>query len=433
MARGLAKMDSCPICCEQYTTKLRKEVSCKFCEAGACTACIKKFLLGIYCDPKCMSCSIGWDPEFLDGILSKNFRTGELKKHREDVLFEREKSMLPDTVPLVEATLEKRAKQREIDEMMAQKLRLQDEIETINLQIFDKRVEINAVEKTKEKRIFIKGCPKSDCRGFLSTQWKCGICDTKVCNRCLEVLEEGHLCTPENVETARQLARDTKNCPKCAAGIYKIDGCSQMFCTMCHTSFDWKTGQVTTGPIHNPHYYEWLRKQNGGNVPRNPAEVPCRDVMPEYWTLTEHLRRRGIKFEFYTYHRGINHVQMVEIQRVQARNADNSDLRVRYLLKEIEEDAMKKEIIRREAKEHKNGSYRQVYQMLVAVGTDLMNRILECKAQADTNGIAKEFEELRKYFNAQIRVLAERHGSRSPKVLDTKWYMVYSGCANAEN
>lgn len=420
-------MESCPICCEQYTFKLRRHVACKFCSSGACTACIKKYLLGIFSDPKCMNCNIAWDPEFLDGILSKNFRTGELKKHREEVLFEREKSMLPDTVPLVEATLEKRAKQREIDEMMADKLKLQDEIDNINAMIIDKRFEMNALGRSKEKRTFIKGCPKPDCRGFLSTQWKCGICDTKVCNRCLEILEEGHDCLPENIETAKQLAKDTKNCPKCAAGIYKIDGCSQMFCTQCHTSFDWKTGAVSTGPIHNPHYYEWLRKQNGGNIPRNPTDVPCRDQLPEYWTLTQHLKKHNIKFEFYTYHRGLNHIQMVEIPRVNVRNGDNSDLRVKYLLKEIDEDAMKKEIIRRENKENKNASYRHVYEMLIAVGTDLMNKVLGSKTQNDTNGIANEFEELRKYFNAQIKTLADRYGSKSPKVLDTKWYMGYTG------
>lgn len=419
-------MDSCPICCEIYTNKLRKSISCKFCNVEACTTCIKKYLLGIFSDPKCMSCNIAWDPEFLDSILSKNFRTGDLKKHREDVLFEREKSMLPDTIHLVEETLERRAKQHEIDEMIDKKLRLQNEIDNINAIILEKKIEINAVGHSKEKRVFIKGCPKLDCRGFLSTQWKCGICETKVCNKCLEILKDDHTCMTENVETAKQLAKDTKNCPKCAASIYKIDGCSQMFCTQCHVSFDWKTGLVNNGPIHNPHYYEWLRKQNGGNIPRDPVDGPCRDQLPEYWTITEHLRRRKIKFEFYTYHRGINHIQMVELNRFNPRNEDNSDLRIKYLLKEIDEDIMKREILRRENKEKKNASYRQIYQMLIAVGTDLMNKILNCKVQDDTKEISNEFEELRKYFNSQIKILTERHGTKSPKVLDSKWYMGYA-------
>jgi hypothetical protein len=381
-----------------------------------------------------MNCNIAWDPEFIDGILSKNFRTGELKKHREDVLFEREKSMLPDTIPLVEATLERRAKQHEIEEMLLEKLKLQDQIDGINTKIMDKKAEINAVERSKDKRTFIKGCPKPDCRGFLSTQWKCGICDSKVCNKCLDILEgEDHTCIPENVESVKQLSKDTKNCPKCASSIYKIDGCSQMFCTMCHTSFDWKTGVISTGPIHNPHYYEWLRKQNGGNIPRTPVgdNMPCRDQMPEYWTLTQHLKKYNIKFEFYMYHRGLNHLQQVEMLRVQPRTVDNSDMRVKYLLKEIDEDVMKKEILKRENRDNKNTSYRQIYQMLIAVGTDLMNKLLTCKTQKDTNGLSDEFEELRKYFNTQIKMLGERYGSRSPKILDTKWYMSYAGAGTS--
>ena len=41
--------------------------------------------------------------------------------------------------------------------------------------------------------------------------------------------------------------------------ISKIDGCNQMWCTQCHVAFDWKTGAIQNS-VHNPHYFEWLRK-----------------------------------------------------------------------------------------------------------------------------------------------------------------------------
>jgi hypothetical protein len=59
--------------------------------------------------------------------------------------------------------------------------------------------------------------------------------------------------------------------------IYKIEGCAQMFCTECHTAFNWNTLRIENGIIHNPHYFEWMRRQNenGGQVERNPNEILC--------------------------------------------------------------------------------------------------------------------------------------------------------------
>ncbi len=159
-----------------------------------------------------------------------------------------------------------------------------------------------------------RGCPAEGCRGFLNGKWVCGVCDTAVCRHCHEVVDlavwavpahcwldaEGagvrepeevaperrvlrsgaadaeperrtwHRCSPPAVETARLLVKETKPCPTCRALISKIDGCDQMWCTQCQTAFSWATGQKEEGRVHNPHYYEWLRRTQGA-VPREPA------------------------------------------------------------------------------------------------------------------------------------------------------------------
>ena len=110
-----------------------------------------------------------------------------------------------------------------------------------------------------ERRAFIKNCPGTDCRGFLSTQWKCGLCNTKVCSKCHTVKDgDEHTCNPDELATAEFLMKDTKPCPTCATAIHKIMGCDQMFCIVCHTAFDYKTNRIVHGNIHNPHYFEWL-------------------------------------------------------------------------------------------------------------------------------------------------------------------------------
>jgi hypothetical protein len=80
-----------------------------------------------------------------------------------------------------------------------------------------------------------------------------------------------HRCDPATVETAKLLQKETRPCPKCKALIFKTDGCDQMWCTMCQTPFSWTTGKVEEGRVHNPHYYEWLRRTQG-SVPREAPQ-----------------------------------------------------------------------------------------------------------------------------------------------------------------
>jgi len=43
-----------------------------------------------------MQCKNAWNREFIDQACTKTFRNNELKKHRENILFEREKCLLPE-------------------------------------------------------------------------------------------------------------------------------------------------------------------------------------------------------------------------------------------------------------------------------------------------------------------------------------------------
>jgi len=37
------KVESCPICCDLYTTNTRKKISCNFCTYKCCISCYKKY------------------------------------------------------------------------------------------------------------------------------------------------------------------------------------------------------------------------------------------------------------------------------------------------------------------------------------------------------------------------------------------------------
>lgn len=415
-------MDDCAICCKPFTQELRKPICCKYCNHTACLSCIKTYLLSIVTDSKCMNCNVAWDYEFITLILSRSFVTKQLKEHRENLLLQREKSLLPDTLGLVDRTLQRRKLMSDIDELMQRKQTLIEEINTINTKVYDLRYDLTVVGNKKIEQIdVVRPCPAVDCRGFLSSKWKCGVCSIKVCHDCHEIQTSDHECKPEDVETAKLLKKDSKNCPKCGVIIHKYIGCDQVWCPQCHCAFNWKTCKIETGPVHNPHYYEWLRTQNNGEIPRNFGDVPCDENLPTFWVLNNYLKTVKVKFEYYLYHRAVLHFREVEIQRLQPRYTDNSDLRVRYLLNEISDEYFKKEIHKREVKAIRSQSYREVYQMMVAVGTDLTNKILKIKSSEEADNLHKEFENLRHHYNQSIEQLNKRYKSIVDRSLDEKW------------
>ena len=92
----------CSICCEKYNKSTRKPILCTYCDNTYCYQCTKRYLLESHEDPHCMNCRHQWNREYLDSIFPKVFMNKELKRHRENVLLEREKSLLPSTQGAVE-------------------------------------------------------------------------------------------------------------------------------------------------------------------------------------------------------------------------------------------------------------------------------------------------------------------------------------------
>ncbi len=147
-----------------------------------------------------------------------------------------------------------------------------------------------ATVNTKVKgpgRVFTMKCPGAECRGFLSTAYKCGICDRSTCAHCLvqypidDPKGEAHTCSEDDKKTVELIKKSCRNCPCCGMSIFRIEGCNQMFCTACNTAFDWATGQLlNTRQIHNPHYTDYLRRMDLASASQpqtqqRPGLNPC--------------------------------------------------------------------------------------------------------------------------------------------------------------
>ena len=223
----------CGICADVYNVSNRKEIKCLFCNYSACRSCYEQYLLQSN-ENICMNCKTVWNREFLDNNFTKVFMKGKYKKRREDVLMDKQKALLQATIPIAEirnnASLRLEIIRKRKYELCQYIKTLENELRDIDNETYTLRGQLTSKKvNDTQKRHFIKKCPNSECRGFLSTRWKCGLCNTDVCSECHEIKtnEENnqHVCKPENVETAKLIAKDCKNCPKCGTYIYKINGC----------------------------------------------------------------------------------------------------------------------------------------------------------------------------------------------------------------
>lgn len=124
---------------------------------------------------------------------------------------------------------------------------------------------------------FMLNCSMDGCVGKLDENNQCGMCHAQYCTDCMKNIVGGdgiHTCDKTDIETVKELRKNTRPCPKCHVPIYKVEGCDQMWCVQCHTTFSWKTGAITYGVVHNPHFYEHTRNHANG-VRRAPGDIPC--------------------------------------------------------------------------------------------------------------------------------------------------------------
>lgn len=432
-------MTDCNICCENFNRSNHKKVSCSYCDYDVCRLCTQQYLLSSREDPHCMNCKKLWNREFIDNNCTKQFRNNQLKEHRENVLFERQKILMPETQKDVIIEKEKR---NVISRIAEQEKLIKDAQETLYLMRTTLyRLNNGIVENTKSS--FRRKCPLEGCRGFLSSAWKCGTCEKQICSGCNELKTEEHVCNPESVKTMELLKKDSKPCPTCGEVIFKISGCSQMWCPECKCAFSWNTGRIETGHIHNPHYYDYIATNNPNRaVGREHGDIPC-GGRPDIYELQRYLgianTARDFRFrnisqdpthrKILYIHRLIVHIENVEL-RWNYNYTENEDewknRRVRYLLNELSEDVFKIAIQRDEKKREKFRDISNIMRMFCDVGGDYLRKMIV--ERIEPTEIISDFETLSDYYNKIVTQISKRYSCVVPfmnKEFDTDQLIKY--------
>ncbi len=433
----------CNICAENFNKVNRKVVKC-LCDFECCRDCVKKYMLGSKEEASCMSCKVAWDRNFLLEQLGNTFMTKNYRDYRQELLIEREMGFLQATQPHVE---------REI-----RMEKLQEEITMLRKKLFSLDRELKDLKQggeLSERKKFIRKCPNGDCHGFLSTSLKCELCECFVCAECREIKgfsteeKDAHECNKDIVESVKLLEKDSKQCPKCTALIFKIEGCDQMYCVECHTAFSWKTLKIESGVIHNPHYFEYQRLTNGGVAPRNPMDIQCGRELDNYFVsrlidkiipLPKDWRKEVINGGVIFYYqnkriyvkpeikdeqvldiieicRQVIHVRFIEQPRfaADARLHANMRLRIDFMRNKISRDEMKKTLQKRDKENTKKAELSNVLGMYVSCMTDLFYRLED---ENDLVKIKQEMIELKKYVNDCFKKISKSYNCKQYVIND---------------
>jgi hypothetical protein len=320
----------CSICCSDFNKSTKKEIICESCNEHVCKSCVVNWL-NERTNITCPSCNVNWSFEFCYDNITKTMMKSYEIIHKEIIYkieqqyfpesqvfvkinemyqqYEKEYEYLKNFIKLNDDKSHDCSKDENIMEILRKlnidkprpnlthlknaKILLKRNIDIINmyvnthhnLDILNNALNMNVeiIKKHVENKK-ICSCPNLDCKGtIMSMDYECGICQIKICKKCHVIENDIHICKQEDIDTIKMIYNDSKPCPKCSERISKIDGCDQMYCVECKTAFSWKTGKIETGRIHNPHYYEDLRRIHNGNIPREQGDDPhddCQDPIP---------------------------------------------------------------------------------------------------------------------------------------------------------
>jgi hypothetical protein len=444
--KKIPKLDlgTCSVCFDDFKDTA-KIVICPFCPSKCCTECSQEYLIGSSKAAHCMSCKKEWPAIFFSKTFSKSFRLGPYVEHRKKIFLEEQTAALPATLPLVEAKKKEEALKEEIKILTELLAKMEKEADTVfeNIRV-GKQILKNGVAAGTKKMYMFK-CPKvasettdketkekvvEMCRGFIEKDTHmCTLCKTKICEKCHLVVDlektgrpavdhvvDGaaktpkkiaHVCKKEDVETAKMVLADTKPCPTCSSRIFKTEGCDQMFCTQCQTAFSWNTGNIETGTIHNPHYYELMRKL--GNNRRVAGDVPCggltdarhlicHDISRDVQNLVLNIHRRCAEVSAYIRNRNrevLNH----------------EEIRLRYLMGKLTPDQFREAVYERSCLIEKRREELQILSTFEAAVIERINKLSDDARDVSNRKILRS--EYEKEQREKARIAREEEGEGS--------------------
>ena len=363
----------------------------------------------------------------------KNYNTKDAKKAKEEIKI----YIRRNSTPTFKTNNNLDNQIEFLTEMLKRKVKLKEALKQIgddNLEnLKDKRWKLqqkiwrleNSGETKIKKEKFFGHCPETDCKGLIKSNSRCVVCEILVCKSCKvkiadkdtpeEVIKENkknHTCNENDLKSMEEVKKMCKPCPNCKIPITRSEGCSQMWCTMCHTIFSWTTEEVvTTGAFHNPHYLEWRRKTGGNpneniigncgtrlsihNLNINGYSANC-DKLRQLCYFLEDLR--------YRYLRNLNTII----------NEDKTlEFRIQFIRNNLTEKKFRQKL---QIEEKKKAKLRDHYMILDMFDNTCQEYLQGFKNDRQYNKLFKIIEELLEYTNESFKKLKSVYKNKIPKI-----------------
>jgi len=275
-----------------------------------------------------------------------------------------------------------------------------------------------------ETEVLSMPCGVVSCKGFCNKQNSCLICGETTCSECREIVKQGHVCDKDLVKTIKLLEKQSKACPSCKVRISKIDGCNQMFCTNCNTAFNWETGQIENGRIHNPHYFDWLKRNGGQDIRQLAQPLECDDptqISSKIYVIMSKIEDENVKTVLDDFVKCIElHNYIHDRLRVPVRYNDPKerfhDIRMWVIVYKPDDAKWKNELYKQYRKHEWKLKLNNLLQMFKDVALDILRKLqLKLDIQSvsfieDINSCRSEITALEKYFNDESTKISTYYG-----------------------
>lgn len=299
----MSASSNCEICTLKYI-KTRYEVKCPLCEFVCCAQCVARYHTSKSTHPQCMSCGKGWTSEQVGTLLTKKSHITDVFNSRNELLYQDQLRLLPEVQPCLQAisNCEESLKQVNLRHIEVQKAqRVLTEMRTLEARasrdLQEKQRELRRLKKMiikedqEETSVLARRCFSTSCEGWTRPNEKCTLCSKFACFKCMKSVDtiEGHVCSNDDLLSARSIRENSKECPTCQTFISKDSGCNDMFCVVCKTTFNYRTGIIDKRGNSNPIFHEWLRSL-GIQRPEDR-----RTIQGDNFTLTHIINRPRYK------------------------------------------------------------------------------------------------------------------------------------------
>lgn len=430
-------MEECYVCCNEFNSTKFKKISCPWCNFSTCRNCCETYILDQEAT-KCMNperkpdgnlvCGLEWDRKFVSDNFTKSWVNGAWKNMLSKVTIDKEKALLPSMMGNIQSIKRTREIDLEIKELKKMKTEIDKKLNKLSDEKW--RISLSPEHSSEQKNHtgegFTRRCPDPDCKGYLNNNWKCGLCTKWACSKCNTIKgaskDSHHECNQDDVKTEELLKNDTKSCPSCQTPIFKINGCNQMWCTKCHTAFNWRTGLIETTAIHNPHYFQWLHSRNRQetlNEEVNPCQNPLEN-RASYISLRKLVKDAGssrlTEVVLDNIVQSATHLRVVQRRKYNDEDITdpNKEIRIKYLLNEFDDKQFESKIFAANKKRQKNRDILNVIDLQLQGISDSLARLTSSKSISSLalDNMLDELEQLTNYSNDLLFDVAKTYGGK---------------------